>query len=896
MKLADLLATPPASLIKDADIESPDEAQLESDFASMAFVFLRDRAPGLMAYLLGFEVVDREEDGSRAVGIFGFKISGEYYYVPAFFVNQQVKGMDLLFSKKTNSFTPLRETWINHLLDKSTLQLGEGRNNKKLREDFENPNFDFLSEPPGTPKLASAGVNYLFTADELRKMGQIATPAQVQPMQPIQQPPAIPPALQTPQQAQPGAQPGQDPTAAGAAPAPQPAAGVIPTGNVASMQSSQLTTGNVTGQQPQFSGKAATDWHAGMGHEAWNALQGAVVESLAKDATLRMDLAGSIAAMQGETLDDWTKTADGSPLLDYVAQHGGPEAAATLMHSLGNIKFANAALLFYPSVESLYVHEFDASLAPVKQAATISVVATSDCDQPCAMPEDASDDERKRLVRDSFSIIDRRDADTKSEVFDAAYEKQYTTPTESGTYDLLLPTGSTAKAWVLHPAGNQPGKGVTVIEPTNRFYFTADAVRVYVRGQARDEDSAYDAAKKLSSMQPDERYVLVNERGDASAPFRVEAVVAENGERVRIRVNFESSVDHEKSRASTFDGICSPSVCYDDRTRYLQLSDDESPNLRTANENLIVSKAWKVLSLTGKYDYSDCAAETCGSDDYEERSAARSAASNAYDAFTPGDPIDLEEAFGKHAIHHMTVEAADHGQTYYAYFDGYTDGPWNRKQAMVQLVTKYGMSVDDAEDTMLDAQTHMKSRKLLKLAQGVGVGIQMPQAPGPQGAEESTGIPIEEPYAGSETGEFLGAPPLRDTMEAGYAVGGQTESEIGGGGDMGQEAVALADQAAQSGQKNVFDHATIGGLARLYDSSAVIDQYVPELVKALDRVGRILFIFYWKNEDFAERYGQEDLAEMEDLIRGVFKSFGDLVLKLKQKSLGSDDNKDVLAI
>ena len=57
MKLANLLATAPASLIKDADVESPDEAQLESDFASMAFVFLRDRAPALMPYLLGFEVV-----------------------------------------------------------------------------------------------------------------------------------------------------------------------------------------------------------------------------------------------------------------------------------------------------------------------------------------------------------------------------------------------------------------------------------------------------------------------------------------------------------------------------------------------------------------------------------------------------------------------------------------------------------------------------------------------------------------------------------------------------------------------------------------------------------------------------------------------------------------------
>ena len=66
------------------------------------------------------------------------------------------------------------------------------------------------------------------------------------------------------------------------------------------------------------------------------------------------------------------------------------------------------------------------------------------------------------------------------------------------------------------------------------------------------------------------------------------------------------------------------------------------------------------------------------------------------------------------------------------------------------------------------------------------------------------------------------------------------------------------------------------------------------VVVALDRLGRILFIFYWKNEDFAERYGEEDLAEMEDMLRGVFKSYGDLVLKLKEKSV-TDDVSDAEA-
>ena len=88
-------------------------------------------------------------------------------------------------------------------------------------------------------------------------------------------------------------------------------------------------------------------------------------------------------------------------------------------------------------------------------------------------------------------------------------------------------------------------------------------------------------------------------------------------------------------------------------------------------------------------------------------------------------------------------------------------------------------------------------------------------------------------------------------------------------------------------------NASIGGLAKVYDTGSVIDSYVPEMMKALDRLGRILFLYYWKNDDFAERYGTEDIADMEDLLRSVFKSFGELVLQLRKKSIDNSDANTV---
>jgi hypothetical protein len=119
---------------------------------------------------------------------------------------------------------------------------------------------------------------------------------------------------------------------------------------------------------------------------------------------------------------------------------------------------------------------------------------------------------------------------------------------------------------------------------------------------------------------------------------------------------------------------------------------------------------------------------------------------------------------------------------------------------------------------------------------------------------------------------------------------GQRQQQAGGGG---MDPTQIAQQAAATGQQQVFDHSVIGGLAQTYDVSFAVDSYVPDLLKSLDRIGRILFLFYWKNVDFAERYGDQDLTAMEDQLRGVFKSLGDLTLKLKQKTIDAEGTEFV---
>ncbi|MEO5712330.1 MAG: hypothetical protein ABIT37_02490 [Luteolibacter sp.] len=69
-------------------------------------------------YLLGFEIVDKNEDNNRLVGFFAFRVSGELLMVPVFYLNGQIKGQDLIYRKPVNRFYPNTEKWVAYFVSK----------------------------------------------------------------------------------------------------------------------------------------------------------------------------------------------------------------------------------------------------------------------------------------------------------------------------------------------------------------------------------------------------------------------------------------------------------------------------------------------------------------------------------------------------------------------------------------------------------------------------------------------------------------------------------------------------------------------------------------------------------------------------------------------------------
>ena len=103
--------------------------------------------------------------------------------------------------------------------------------------------------------------------------------------------------------------------------------------------------------------------------------------------------------------------------------------------------------------------------------------------------------------------------------------------------------------------------------------------------------------------------------------------------------------------------------------------------------------------------------------------------------------------------------------------------------------------------------------------------------------------------------------------------------ELGESGPM-----ELAQLADEMGASSLFDHGVVGSLAKTYDSSLLVEKYMPDLESALDKLGRMIFLFYWKPEDFSNLYGSDDQASLENLLLSNFKSFGELVLELLKKT------------
>jgi hypothetical protein len=215
------------------------------------------------------------------------------------------------------------------------------------------------------------------------------------------------------------------------------------------------------------------------------------------------------------------------------------------------------------------------------------------------------------------------------------------------------------------------------------------------------------------------------------------------------------------------------------------------------------------------------------------------------------------------------------------------------KQGLIHLVQNHGLTEKQARDMLQEAQ--VKGSFAGAVAYNVKYAMPFPYetaGPGPgapafPGAEMGT-----EQHGYNQTAAIY---PQEEFIPVDGLQSNLTDPSIYDPFLMpDQNAVSMAQQAGQQGQKEVFDVSMISGLLKSVRQDSLVDRYLGDLMKALDRLGRMLFLFYWHGEEFEDRYGRQDIPELEDSLRNAFETLGDVTLFLKEKTIdvGEDQMGD----
>jgi hypothetical protein len=198
--------------------------------------------------------------------------------------------------------------------------------------------------------------------------------------------------------------------------------------------------------------------------------------------------------------------------------------------------------------------------------------------------------------------------------------------------------------------------------------------------------------------------------------------------------------------------------------------------------------------------------------------------------------------------------------------------------ALGHLIRKHGCAVDDAR-TIVKTASRLPTRWLIKRS---GEFLELPQINdttegGVMSSYHQTQVPWEnqtqKPSQNNRQFYEYNSP---------FAAG-STDNDSDE-----QDPFEVVDQAAKTGQKEVFDAALLGSLVKSHAPTEYVERFLPTIVAGMDRLGRLLFLLYWHYDEFQERYGKDDLSEFTDNLKSTFEALGDLVIFMRRRTLSGD--------
>jgi hypothetical protein len=810
--------------------QQPASDQFERSFADLAYSYIRDQAPKLLDFVQGFQIIDKNEEGTRAVGIFGFKLGKQYLYAPVFFLNGRLKGKELLYIKAKDAFVPLQENWVNYMLSRRPNILGEAEKDTQNEMRLRNPDFKpyHMSPLRGWSKTSAAE----YDADKAEeRYGYWLRGQQFDVL------PALSPAITSPSSSM-----------------------YKEAADRLSLPTALKKMGSAAYAKLASSIRQYPSLRAALS-KFYSGLDLVPERGTEKAAAIRPPSNRELSAygLDRDTFRFYlSKMADKG----YTGKQSVDKVMLAILNRC-NVKSAAEA----KTQISILVSEPVETKVEVSAKPSPAVVLDRDSviENP---PDDMTDSERVEVMEDGLLIRDFRPPASASKVYDVNMADEYFTPSETGLFEMVGTDGEirevlTARSLMTVGSGST-GVCLIVTTDTPAKWTSGPASSFIVRRPGKDRwNEFFKALPDVSVIKAGETYVLIDEAKSVSVVFEVKAVTED-----AILVNTKwmpvsckspliGQTDPWRGECYTYPERQVPSEHgYSTGVRPIVIS-GRVTRMSTVGDALVVPATAKVLRLV------DRGTEL---------------------GFVPADlsMVQLQLIKGAGLTE---VEIANIGLGFAVKEAGTTIAQYLTKaQVFDHLINGYGVTKSAAR-MMIDRVNDKASDSfLVKVAQGYG-GNLMPGPSAPSVMEN-----IDQGRSMDPTLNVMTEEPNRvwESVNLPLASRGDYAPEDPTPSPFERSDVDAIETAVRTGQKEVFDTTVIGSLVKSMGVDDMITEYVPDLTVGIDRLGRLLFLFYWHNEKFVDRYGDSEMRELEDTLKNSFNTMGDLVLFLKKKEIEPD--------
>jgi hypothetical protein len=530
-----------------------------------------------------------------------------------------------------------------------------------------------------------------------------------------------------------------------------------------------------------------------------------------------------------------------------------------------------------------------ASLQKVKVTYLDAIVGDTDPTHDYSLPAaaDLTDAEREKLALDRYVIRDERGDEEVTKPYKLKGTQQLFNPAESGVYMVLVRPGKFEKCFIaMHPYGptgrTRFSTVVRLSEPHNWVNMYSGNLWCESMLDITDFSDWFKSLPDVGEFDTGStKYICLGDRGEATLPFNVEKALGD-GDEPLYDVSFSRHCD---DRAPGRIGIRGEPPM-DEADNYdpwvhgqrIRIAGRAGSRIRSNRGDVIVPPGYKVL-----------VAQPAARDEYsDDELIPRWGTSNSHSdnpAVQPGNFVDAERIFKeKTAALRITHDGSEYRVN--------DSARLTKIAALVHLVRDHGLREETARHLLDSTSMSRPFNCRLKYADPylTDRGPTAPAVPdmyttgyNPMGfdGEVSTTqgwrLPVAELSAFNTDRNKYNPNPRYDDAPF-YPPGGRGGSDSGGS------------------QRENLDLSVISSLLRSMNDDSLVDRWLPDLLVGMDRLGRLLFTFYWHGDRFEDRYGKRDMPELEDSLRNAFEMVGDVVIFLQQKTVRANPEESLRAL